>query len=193
MSGPKKKSVNFCGDSFCVDIAEWSWTAQLANLLDSKIVGRGMGGSSHEHAIRSFDSTVDYTVFCWTEENRLYHTEYGLNTQTAITYANKNNIYKSAYAYYKFLHDSELSKERFIRDLYWFDRERLANYKGICVHLFNFKKLYKFDNGYNYETLLRDICIPNASYDPLSYNHLSKETSTQLANSIYEIIANNSS
>ena len=65
--------INFCGDSFCEQACEQSWTTHLANALDAKIVGLGRGGTAHERAFKTFSPSADYTVFCWTEPHRLYH------------------------------------------------------------------------------------------------------------------------
>ena len=70
------KTINFCGDSFCMNESEKSWCVILAKKLNAKIVGFGKGGTAHEHAIKSFNPKSDINIFCWTEYNRVYHKKY---------------------------------------------------------------------------------------------------------------------
>ena len=73
------KTINFCGDSFCANTGEDSWTTILSRLLGYKICGTGKNGASYEHAIKTFDPTATATVFCWTEIHRIYHPVESLN------------------------------------------------------------------------------------------------------------------
>ena len=46
---------------------------------------------------------------------------------------------RQVHVYYKYLHNWELAEERYVRELYWFDKTVLSNYKGKAVHLFCFE------------------------------------------------------
>ena len=150
--------INFCGDSFCAEACSQSWTTQLATALNAKIVGLGGGGHAHERAIKTFDPSADYTVFCWTEPHRLYHPDVPIGVGTCDHYKKakkSNNLIAAAYVYYKYLHNWELAEERYVRELYWFDKTVLSNYKGKVVHLFCFEFFYEFENGVTFSKPLQ--------------------------------------
>ena len=106
------KTINFCGDSFCMNESEKSWCVILAKKLNAKIVGFGKGGTAHEHAIKSFNPKADINIFCWTEYNRVYHKKYLLNFNNVDKNINqKNKVYAAAKVYYKYLHDYTYAKE----------------------------------------------------------------------------------
>ena len=105
------KTINFCGDSFCMNESEKSWCVILAKKLNAKIVGFGKGGTAHEHAINSLDLSADYTVFCWTDAHRLHHEKYALNMASVETF--RNDVYHAAHLFYKHLHDFELFEKYF--------------------------------------------------------------------------------
>ena len=87
-----------------------------------------MGGSAHEHAIKTFKEHADITIFCWTEYNRIYHKKYSFNFGSVQEHllqnkAKSKRAFLAANAYYQYLHDQKLAIERQIRDLFWFDQE----------------------------------------------------------------------
>ena len=50
------KTLNYCGDSFAPKTTDKNrWHLLLANKLNAKIIGFGLQGSAHEHAIKSFN------------------------------------------------------------------------------------------------------------------------------------------
>jgi hypothetical protein len=71
--------INFTGDSFCYKggqdddrpYSDIAWTTLLADRLGASIVGLGRSGSSHEHVFKTFNSSADINVICWTEPQRL--------------------------------------------------------------------------------------------------------------------------
>lgn len=184
--------INFCGDSFCEQACEQSWTLQLATALNATIVGLGRGGTAYERAIRTFDSTVDYTVFCWTEPHRIHHPTLKISIGYCDQYKEKNKHYMAGYYYYKYLHDFELTKERYTRELYWFDNAVLSKYKGKAVHLFSFECLfgYTFENGTTFTTPLNHRRErPSAAYTKGEVaNHLTAEQNNLLAKELYQCL-----
>ena len=179
------KTINFCGDSFCERIdSPSSWIRQLADLLSCEIIGKGKSGTSHEHAIRSFDASADFTVFCWTEPDRIYHPTNPLNFGTAEKYKSKNKIYAAAHAYYAYVHDFEYSKTRQMRELYWFDHAVLSNYSGKIAHCWCFEQTYDFLNGVTFDKILNNL----EKTDDYFLNHLTKQENTHLAHELYNLI-----
>src|SRR5210317_2211748 len=65
-------TIQFCGDSFCADFDEISWTTKLAKKLDAVIVGKGVPGTAHEQVFKTFSLDTTYTVICWTSADRVY-------------------------------------------------------------------------------------------------------------------------
>ena len=198
--GEIMKTINFCGDSFCqlepiVSNRSLSWTTLLASKLNANILGYGKAGAAYEHAIQTFDSTADYTIFCWTEPNRLYHIKYGLNMDSAESNQHKHRTYAAAKVYYKYLHNINLACERQIRDLYWFDHVILNNYQGLAIHLYCYDVRHTFTNGITINTTLdprpmREILEIKNIKDEL-HNHLTEQENSGLADKIYDIIKEN--
>ena len=193
------KTINFCGDSFCQLVPEvadrsFSWPILLANKLNASTIGWGNPGSAHEHAIQTFDNTADYTIFCWTDPNRLYvNSEYSAMVGELDNHMYKlgglhNNIAKAAYAYYKYLHNIPVAKQRFKRELYWFDHAILSKYKGVAIHLPCFDIYYTFSNGINTDTPLEDMRSKNAEWWQELANHFTKQENIRIADKIYNII-----
>ena len=178
------KTINFCGDSFCFKLKSPAWTYLLAELLDCKILGGGKSGAAHEHAIRTFDETADYTVFCWTEPHRLYHLDLPLSTATADDNKKSNKVYAAAYAYYKYLHDYNYGIDRQMRDLYWFDHEVLSKYSGKLVHCWNFMKTYEWKHGAVYNEILFDGEKDHSGRT----NHFTEIQNYNLAHELYNLI-----
>ena len=182
--------INFCGDSFCRKASAEGWPRILATALNAEIVGLGKSGSAVEHAIRSFDTQADYTVFCWTEPHRLYHPDYPISFARAEAEQNINLVYKAAYEYYKYLHDTDLTEKRYVRDLYWFDTQCLNEYEGKAIHLFCFECLYEFSNGVTFFhplNLRRDVPFAMNNSAEVA-NHLTVEQNKQLADELYECL-----
>ena len=178
------KTINFCGDSFCAEVQPTAWTYILADLLDYTILGRGKAGSAHEHAIQSFDETADFTVFCWTEPDRLYHPTLPINFAQANAQAKSDRIYRAAKIYYDYLHDFDHSIVRQMRELYWFDQEVLSLYSGKIFHCWSFMETYQFTHGTTFNTPLFDL----RSVDASSTNHMTVEQNYTLAHEIYNLI-----
>ena len=212
------KTINFCGDSFCeYHKVPAAWTKLLADKLNASIIGWGKGGFAHEHAIKTFDDTADYTIFCWTEAHRIYVNKtystnlwnleamfnpdkLGLSPAMKLQQPAPTNRDKAAYTYYKYLNNMELEYEKQIRDLYWFDNVVLPKYKGVAVHIFCFRNTYTFTNGINVSDILyhktreHKLKKLNPDYklqdnDYVAYaNHLTEQENSGLADKIYNII-----
>ena len=87
-----------------------------------------------------------------------------------------------------YLYEDDVSKERQIRDLYWFDNEVLSKYNGQIIHLFGFDVTYKFKNGITYDTPLYDIARSDPSLPRIGKFSVSK--AKFLANEVYNLITN---
>ena len=190
-------TINFCGDSFCqkepdVNNRSLSWTTLLADKLNASILEWGKPGAAHEHAFKSYDITADYTIFCWTDPNRLYvNSEYSANIAELGDHTYQlgglhNNVEKAAYAYFKYLHNISVAKQRFKRELYWFDHAILSNYKGVAVHLACFDVSHIFTHGINIDTPLDSIRSKDVKNE--LHNHLTEQENSGLADKIYNII-----
>ena len=191
------KTINFCGDSFCrlepkVGNRGFSWTTLLADKLNASIIGWGNPGAAHEHAIQTFDNTTDYTIFCWTDPNRLYvNPEYSVNMIHLHHLIHQlgglsNNKEKAAYAYFKYLHSIPVTKQRYMRELYWFDHAILSNYKGVAIHLSCFNVQHVFIHGINIDIPLDDMRSRDGKNE--LHNHLTEQENSGLADKIYSII-----
>ena len=191
------KTINFCGDSFCqlvpkVDDRSLSWPILLADKLNTSIIGWGRPGVACEHVFKSYDEQADYTIFCWTDPNRLYvNSKYSvmigdLTEDIRIKGGIKADKDKAAYAYYKYLHNIPVAKQRYIRELYWFDNTILNNYKGVAIHLPCFDTYYTFSNGINTNTPLDDMRSKDLKNE--LNNHFTKQENVRLADKIYSII-----
>lgn len=182
------KTIKFCGDSFCATKdSEHSWPIHLAHLLDCKILGFGKDGAAHEHAIQTFDSNSDATVFCWTDPHRIYNRNHVINFATVEkTLTNKRN--QAAQAYFKYLSDSQYNLDRHQRDMYWFDNVRLKYYKGKIVHLFCYESaFYPFEHGTLSRTPLSAVAIKDDDLNKYA-NHFTREHNIKLANYLYELL-----
>ena len=192
------KTINFCGDSFCqkesdINNRSLSWTTLLADKLNASITGWGGSGSAPEHAIQTFDNTADYTVFCWTDPNRLYvNPDYSANMNNQRRRFSHqlgglhNNIAKAAYAYYKYLHNIPIAEQRFKRELYWFDHVILSNYRGVAVHLSCFNVQHVFTHGINTDTPLNAMRSRDVKNE--LNNHFTEQENFELADKLYSII-----
>ena len=191
------KTINFCGDSFCqkesdINNRSLSWTTLLADKLNASILGWGGPGAAHEHVFRSYDEEADYTVFCWTDTNRLYvnpdysaimgHLHHLIHQLGGL----HNNIQKAAYAYYKYLHNIPIAKQRYMRELYWFDHAILSNYRGVAIHLPCFGIPYVFTHGINIDTPLNDMRSKDVKNE--LNNHFTEQENAMLADKLYNII-----
>jgi hypothetical protein len=179
------KTVNFCGDSFCESLDENSWTVQLTQQLNYKMIGRGKLGSAHEHAIQSFNPSADLTIFCWTEPHRLYHKTHRLNMSSCDALRDQNPVYEAGYQYYKYIHDAEHMIQRQKRDFYWFDQEVLSLYSGTCIHLWCYQKTYQWRKG---ETVLQSSLSSYAQRFSGSINHFNEQFNSQLSKRIYQYL-----
>ena len=193
------KTIQFCGDSFCASTVSTSYTILLSDMLNASMIGRGRAGSAHEHAIRTFDTSADYTVFCWTESQRLFlaDEEIDINLTTATKYTEQSgvntktkNIAKAAFVYFKYIGHQPMqtayNKQRQMRDLYWFDHEVLSKSNSKIIHYFNRRVTYQFKNGYQMpNTIHNDFNVPPVEHNPHYYNHLSEKDNKILADNLY--------
>ena len=193
------KTIQFCGDSFCASTVSTSYTILLSDMLNASMIGRGRAGSAHEHAIRTFDTSADYTVFCWTESQRLFlaDEEMDINLTTASKYTEQSgvntktkNIAKAAFVYFKYIGHQPMqtayNKQRQMRVLYWFDHEVLSKSNSKIIHYFNRRVTYQFKNGYQMpNTIHNDFNVPPVEHNPHYYNHLSEKDNKILADNLY--------
>ena len=182
------KTINFCGDSFCADKSQYSWTVKLAEMLDYKILGLGTAGTSHETAIKQFDSKADVTVFCWTESTRIYFNNLSLSRSNVAKNKDTSAVYNAAHQWFEHLLDVDYQRERQIRDLYWFDRTKLTQYKGLAIHLWCYEKTYDFITGLTVEGLLFNLSKISSLHT--LWNHMPEKANTLLANKLYKLIRN---
>lgn len=188
------KTINFCGDSYCdyVDLntSKNSWCVQLAEKLDAKIIGGGKSATAYEHAIKSFEPSADYTVFCWTEAHRLYHKDYMCTYKNGVqhlrNYKRNELLSVCAEIFYRELYDDKYFDELQMRSLYWFDHEILSNYKGTVLHFWNFTKTYTFKHGMEYPDILYNYAKQYNSSDKL--NHMTLQQNEYVANKSYQLI-----
>lgn len=199
------KTINFCGDSFIPKAKRKDfWHLVLADMLNAKIIGFGLRGSAHEHAMRTFNPDADITVFVWTEHSRVYNKKIPFGNITSITERLKTSTSADWYKpfstgkpekldsllklYYMYLYEDDISKERQIRDLYWFDKEPLSKYSGKIIHLFSFDVTYKFKNGITYDTPLYNIAKSDPSLPRIGKFSVPK--AKFLAKEVYNLIKN---
>lgn len=179
------KTIQFCGGSYCEDTHPKSYLTLLADKLQANIVGKGKSSFGHERAIKTFQNDVNYTVFTWTEPHTIYHPKFGLNMSSCDHHKRDNNIFKTGFLFFKYLHDWKYFEERQIRDLYWFDREVLSVSNTKIVHLFAYDINYSFLNGINLNFRL-DHHSEGISNNNTILNHLSWDSNAILANLLYE-------
>ena len=147
-----QKTIQFCGDSFCADTTPNSWTRILAVLLGASIASKGVLASAYENVFNTYRSDVTYSVFCWTDANRLYihDSDFALNEATARTFKNKGKRLNAAHMYFNYLNDTDYNYKRQSRELFWFDHAVLSKSKTKAIHIFCFKNTYNFTNGYTF-------------------------------------------
>lgn len=193
------KTIQFCGDSFCADTTPNSWTRILADLLGASILGKGVKASAHENVFNTYRSDVTYSVFCWTDANRLYihDSDFALNEATARANKNESKKLNAAYLYFNHLSHADYNYKRQSRELFWFDHEVLAKSKTKAIHVFCFKNTYNFTNGYtfpkpiaemfNYEHRFLDT-FQGSPHDPKTVfkNHLTFEDNELFANQVFD-------
>jgi len=188
-------TIQFCGDSFCADVDEISWTYKLAKKLDAMIVGKGAGGTAHEHVFKTFDFNTTYTVICWTSADRLYIQDRPYAALPGVaknfrpnTIASRSEraFWCAVVAYFKYLNSTYYCNDRQTRELYWFDNVYLPNTKSKIVHLFCFLKTYGFINGYTHHTPIKSMFNTNEPDKRIKYsNHLNEEDNDSLAQLVY--------
>ena len=184
-----QKTIQFCGDSFCVNTQPQSYLIILANKLNAKIVGTGKSGSAHEHAFRTYKRGVDYTVFCWTQASRLFMpNDHDINFSVSHRFKDMCEMRSAAYNYYIYLHDDDYQILRQSREFYWFDNEVLSKDTGKIIHAFGFDKTYSFKNGLNLDTAISKTYRwhDKRSHDPDDFmNHLSPKDNELFADYLY--------
>jgi hypothetical protein len=183
-----QKTIQFCGDSFCAD--EEGYLSTLSNLLNAKIVTKGEQGSSQEHAILTFNSDVDYTVFCWTEEHRIYHSQRDdLNMAICESMKDSSDYYLAGSIYYEKLHDFNWAERRAYRDLYWFDREVLSKSKSKIIHCFGFKNRFNFAHGYILSKPISSIFNTQKTFVTKKkvFNHMNERDNDLFAQLLFNI------
>ena len=180
-----QKTIQFCGDSFCAE--EKGYLSTLSKLLDAKIVTKGKAGASQEHAILTFNPNVDYTVFCWTEEHRIYNSQHGdFNMTTSEQMKEKSALHFAASFYYDNLHDIEWAERRAYRELYWFDREVLSKSNSKIIHCFGFKNRFKFIHGYTLSKPIINIFQYHVSKKKV-FNHMDECDNNLFAQLLFDI------
>lgn len=190
------KTIQFCGDSFCADVDEISWTYKLAKKLGATNTGKGAGGTAHEHVFKTFSLDTTYTVICWTSADRFYIPDrtYAATPNTVRIFhpnfefeKSQKNFWNSVVAYYKYIHSSTYARDRQARELYWFDNVGLHNTKSKIVHLFCFVNTYEFSNGYTHNKPLKKIFNTSEPDKNIIYsNHLNEEDNDSLAQLVYD-------
>ena len=187
-----QKTIQFCGDSFCESTKDGSYLTILSNKLNTKIECVGVAGAAYEHAIQSFNPNIDYTVFCWTEPQRLYHPIYAINYATAKARQDEHIRHKAAHLYYEHVHNTTWFTDRQFRDLYWFDKEVLSKSNSKIIHCFGFENSYSFDNGYTMSKPIRQVFRIGLNMSVASgeqkgyYNHLTIEHNKLFADYLYK-------
>jgi hypothetical protein len=163
------KTIQFCGDSFCADTTPNSWTRILADLLGASIAVKGVLASAYENVFNTYQPDITYSVFCWTDANRLYihNSDFALNRATASTFKNKGKRLNAAYMYFNYLNNRDYNYKRQSRELYWFDHAVLYKSKTKAIHIFCFKNTYNFTNGYTF---------PKPIAEMYNYEHRSLDT-----------------
>ena len=186
-----RRTINFCGDSFCAGLEPGNWCDNLASRLGAKVVGKGKPSTAYEYAIKCFDPSADYTVFLWTESHRLYHRKLLCTYRSGVKHFNNLKpvelLSATAEIFYRQFYDKEYFDELQMRSLYWFDKEVLADYKGTAIHLFCFEKTYHFENGLNVDHIMADY---KEEDDVDGSNHYSFENNSWFASKLYETITN---
>ena len=190
------KTIQFCGDSFCADTDKISWTTILANKLDARIIGVGVGGTAHETVFKTFKTNATYTVICWTDANRVHvpTRDHAALPGAARRFHPNNSSFKksegrfwtAALGYYKYLHSIDYVKQRQQRELYWFDQTVLSKSNSKIVHLFCFNKTYTFDNRFTHDKPIKSMFNTLEPNKNVTYsNHLSPEDNDDLAQQVY--------
>ena len=90
--------------------------------------------------------------------------------------------------YYMYLYEDDVSKERQVRDLYWFDNEVLSKYKGKIVHCWGFDVTYEFKNGIMYRAPLIDMSRSDRSLPRVGKFSVPK--AKFLANEVFTLLNN---
>jgi len=187
-----KRTINFCGDSFCAWIGSAktpSWGDHLIKDLNLKLIGMGKASTAYEYAIKSFNPNADITVFCWTSAKRLYHKDYISNYQTGVlklpSYKRSEILSITAEIFYREFYSKQYFNTLQMRSLYWFDKEVLSQYKGLAIHLFCFEKTYHFENGINVDHILHST----ANYEKSYPSHFDEKTNKWFADKIFNVIS----
>jgi len=126
-------TIAYYGDSFCASDRADSWCVILADLLDSKILKLGVGGSSIWHTFLEFDKDVnennlaDHIIFCWTDSNRLYHPTLPLTVNNKPIEGTDTNIWKAANDYYRYLSFKDKDDIAYKYALQFFDQNVLKD------------------------------------------------------------------
>ena len=192
------KTINFCGDSYCdyVDsnASKNSWCVLLANYLEAKIIGGGKSATAYENAIKSYEPSSDYTVFCWTESHRLYHKDLMCTYKNGVRHLRNRKHHEllsvCAEIFYRELYDAKYFDELQMRSLYWFDNEVLSKYSGTILHFWNFNKTYTFKHGIEYPVILHNFTKQSNSSEEL--NHMTPEQNKLVADEAYQLIRQHS-
>jgi hypothetical protein len=188
-----KKTINFCGDSFCAWIGSHkkiqSWCDLLIKDLNLKLIGTGKAGTAYEYAIKSFNPNADITIFCWTGSDRLYHKNYICDVHNGVLnlpyYKQSKILTITAEIFYREFYSKQYFNDLQMRSLYWFDNEILSQYQGLAVHLFCFEKTYHFENGINVDLIMNSY----ANYEKSHPCHFNEETNRWFADKIFNVIS----
>ena len=188
------ETIQFCGDSFCLDTDDNAWTTILANKLGVVLTGKGKGGTAHEYVFKTFNPNATYTVICWTDASRVHvpSRDFDVSSATAQAYSKPNDsfpvtdkLWPAALVYYKYIHNISYAELRQQRELYWFDQSVLSQSKTKIIHIFNFKNLYTFTHGYTFEIPLSTRFKTYGPSNDIYSNHLSHKDNKLLADEVY--------
>jgi hypothetical protein len=184
-------TINFCGDSFCGGMPrpDVSWTTILADKLNANIIGLGRPGAAYEQCFIDFNPSADYTVFCWTQPDRLYHKLYEITEWQSCDKRAVHRVYAAACAYYQLIHDKDLAIRRFQRECYWFDHAILCSYAGQIIHLDCFANLYTWNVGIKHTIPILNDQRTNPvleSSDEIA-NHFNVKQNAMLADELFEL------
>ena len=215
-----KETIAFCGDSYCADIASQelvSWPDLIANVLNIKIVSRGVKGtpfySAYKQVNRAIDLDINYIIICITHYSRLANL-YDLSvmphstaTRTFDALVNKVGSEKKAREinmacemYYEYLYKDEYHatvQKLFIESL---DNRLLEHKKKVIwLHCDENSLSIPIKSGPCLNSSLYDLSIaelkPGEKFDDREdkrLNHFNNEDNKILAGLLLDVIKNDS-
>ena len=218
-----KETIAFCGDSYCADIASQelvSWPDLIANVLNIKIVSRGVKGtpfySAYKQVNRAIDLEINYIIICITHYSRLANL-YDLSVMPNRTPWDERKSYESLIRmvgsaekakeinlacklYYEYLYKDEYHatvQKLFIESL----DSRLLEHKKkvIWFHCDENSLSIPIKSGPCLNSSLYDVSIaelePGEKFsdeEDKRRNHCNSENNQNMANLILDVIKNDS-